>query len=120
MTKVNAAGQLLTTIFNNGDRDECSSKHIINGLCLIKINSDPTNQVLYADYQDAGYSAKEWSKYEEDNSYEPKRTFASDAWRELTLVVQSMDAEEGAIFWSLAYPYGDIMNDLWMEYYLKE
>jgi len=113
------AGYLLQRIYNRGDRDECSMKHIINGLCLIYTGSDPTNQELYADYSSAGYNKLEWDKYEEDESYEPKTTFDKELWQELKELVCSMEDGDKEEFYRLAHPYGAIADDHWMTYYIK-
>lgn len=125
MSKVNnkqitSAGFILQQIGEDGDQDECSMKHIINGLCLIYLGKSPTVQENYIDYSSAGYNELEWGKYEDDNTYEPVSSFNSVLWRDLHNLYKCMDTNTKTKFMSLAHPYGSIEDSHWMSYYLEE
>lgn len=119
MNKFKIAGKLINNLQSSGDQDECSMKHVVNGLCILYIGKDPSDQSLYVDYDNSGTSYEDWMLYEADNNHEPKAVFRKDLWSELYLLVNSMDDNTKKMFYKAAHPYCDIKDDHWMTYYNK-
>ncbi|WNO47297.1 hypothetical protein [Vibrio phage vB_VibM_10AMN] len=47
---------LISIIYNLGDQDECSMKHVGHGTSMMMKGVDPSEQDNYLDYKDAGFS----------------------------------------------------------------
>lgn len=71
---------LISIIYNLGDQDECSMKHVGHGTSMMMKGIDPSEQDNYLDYKDAGFSHN-LSYYDEDILVESG--FQKFLWREV-------------------------------------
>ncbi|HBN6198030.1 TPA: hypothetical protein ACX3EK_003330 [Vibrio parahaemolyticus] len=119
MNKLKQAGIYCDTIYNGGDQDECAIKHYVNGLCILYVGKDPSDQSLYVDYSDSGVLHSEWEEHRDDEDYEFDSVFYEQEWKSLHKLYNSMSTNQQKQFFKLAYRYGDIENDLWMRFYTR-
>ena len=118
MTKVETAMHWLNEIYFNGDQDECSLKHVINGLCLLKVGKTPTNQDNFVDYKSSGFSKATWDLFgDRFDDVEWFDVYEPHLWSIVENLYKDMSDGEKSLFMKQAHPFGDIEDDLWMEYY---
>lgn len=118
--KVEQAVFWIDEIFYNGDRDECSLKHIINGLCLLRVGKTPTLQKNYVDYDNSGYPSVVWSMFGEDvGGLGLVSVFEPHLWCIVGNLYNSMSDKEKEEFILQMDEFDDIDNCHFMEYYRK-
>lgn len=118
MNKVDKALYFLNKIYYNGDRDECSSKHIVNGLCLLHTGKTPTLQDNFVDYGSSGISEEAWDMFRDDiDSINWLRVFEPHLWAIVESIYKSLSDKDKKIFMEIAHPYCNIEDDHWMTYY---
>lgn len=117
-SKVEQAVFWVDEIFYNGDQDECSLKHIINGLCLLRVGKTPTLQKNYADYNNSGYPRIIWSIFEGDiGKLNMVSVFEPHLWCIVENLYKNMSDVEKEGFIVQMHDFDDIDNCHFMDYY---
>jgi hypothetical protein len=107
----------LDQIFFNSDQDECGMKHIENGLCILYMRKDPSDQDNYVDYRDGGFTLEDWEKYEDNPEFPLESKFMKECWVSLKEIYDNSTLQERKDFFRIAHPYGKVTDSRWMQYY---
>ncbi len=87
----------LQEIYSSGDRDECSHKHVINGMCQLILGGAPSDSGNYYDYGTCGIP---WWFEDYDLPYEewPERVFCEQLWINAEELYQNLSDNDKQVF----------------------